>query len=120
MHPRGYGAPAPMTEPTGFPPSFAEKLAELKRAFMLQHPARFEALEAALRVNDLTTVTALAHQLRGVAGSYGLGAVTREAERLEEAARALEADGVALDEEARGRIQRLVDAARDAARAGAP
>lgn len=114
MHPRGYGASSPMTEPNGFPPSFAAKLAELKRAFMQQLPARFAALEAALAQGDLTTLTALSHQLRGVAGSYGLSAVSHEAERLEEAARASLARSGTVDDDTRGRLQQLIDAARAA------
>jgi HPt (histidine-containing phosphotransfer) domain-containing protein len=120
MHLRRYGAPSPMTEPNGFPPSFAEKFAELKRAFMHQLPGRFGALQAAIAERDLARVAALAHQLRGVAGSYGLAAVSLEAERLEEAARELKNGAVMPDADDRSRLDQLLDAARKAAEGSTP
>jgi len=120
MHLRGYGASSPMTEPNGFPPSFAEKLAELKRAFMQQLPSRFSALQTAIAERDLAKVAALAHQLRGVAGSYGLAAVTLEAERLEEAARELKNGAVMPDADDRSRLEQILEAARTAAESSTP
>ncbi|HEY0883429.1 MAG TPA: Hpt domain-containing protein, partial [Archangium sp.] len=64
---------------------------------------------------DLAKVAALAHQLRGVAGSYGLAAVSVEAGHLEEAARDLKNSAVMPDAADRSRLDQCLEAARKAA-----
>jgi HPt (histidine-containing phosphotransfer) domain-containing protein len=54
------------------------------------------AMEQSLQENDLATLTALAHRLKGSAGTYGFDPVSRAAAHLEQAAKA-SADLATLD-----------------------
>ena len=61
----------------------ASKLAQLVSDFTLELPARVERIQDALRMSDLDTVGALAHQLKGAAGVYGLPNVSNAARDLD-------------------------------------
>jgi HPt (histidine-containing phosphotransfer) domain-containing protein len=70
--------------------------------------ARADALEAALVGADLAEVSAIAHQLRGCAKTYGFPAITDEAAAVERSARSGGLD------EVRPRVDTLVGLCRGA------
>jgi len=62
-------------------------LDDLVELFVQEMPDRITALETQARNRDWRQITRTAHQLKGAAGSYGFGAITPYAARLENAAR---------------------------------
>lgn len=60
-------------------------LAELRREYARELPAKVSAIVEALARNDRATATLLAHRLRGTAGSYGFAEVSAAAATIEAA-----------------------------------
>jgi HPt (histidine-containing phosphotransfer) domain-containing protein len=58
-------------------------LSELVEIFVQEMPDKINALETQGRSHDWQQLTRTAHQLKGAAGSYGFGAITPYAARLE-------------------------------------
>jgi HPt (histidine-containing phosphotransfer) domain-containing protein len=76
-------------------------LSELVEMFVQEIPDRVAALQAQFAARDMAELARTAHQIKGAAGSYGFGAVTPSAARLESSAKAQEPEEAvqeALDE----------------------
>lgn len=58
-------------------------IGELVEMFVEELPARLDALQKALASHDLESLGRFAHQLKGAAGSYGFGELTRPLALLE-------------------------------------
>lgn len=61
------------------------ELNEATRVFVSELGARLDAIAHALKAGNTSAARALAHTLRGTAGSYGLHAVSTAAGALEDA-----------------------------------
>lgn len=59
-------------------------LQDLVSVFVAEMPARADNLLARLRTRDWVELKRAAHQLKGVAGSYGFAPITLAAARVEE------------------------------------
>lgn len=71
---------------------------DLVEYFLGQLPDRIELLRVAYTGNDRTTLTTLAHQLKGAAGGYGYPSITESAAELERSAMSEEAAAADLAE----------------------
>ena len=60
-----------------------EDMADLLRKFLALLPERINAIEQAMRDQDLAALSSLAHQMKGVAGGYGFPTITDAAKHLE-------------------------------------
>lgn len=54
---------------------FTSELAELKRVYIASLPGKLDEIAAAIANRSLEQTCALAHRLRGTAGSYGIAPV---------------------------------------------
>ncbi|MEK6644319.1 MAG: Hpt domain-containing protein [Planctomycetota bacterium] len=59
------------------------EMLELIEMFVDELPARVQALQDAVKENDLAALATLAHQLKGSAGGYGFPWITEAAKALE-------------------------------------
>ncbi len=87
---------------------------DLVALFVAEMPERADNLLARLGTGDWEELGRAAHQLKGVAGSYGFAPITPSAARLEEAITKQEPD-----EEIRRAVEELVDLCRRV-RSGTP
>ena len=71
--------PAPLVSELAGDPD----LADLVSAFVSELPARIEAIQKALTVQEGKQLRVLAHQLKGAAGGYGFPTITEAAKALE-------------------------------------
>lgn len=74
---------------------FATELAELRQRYVQSLPQKLDELAALLEAWRLPAARALAHRLRGTAGSYGVTAFGARAGAVEDAIDALPHDQVA-------------------------
>ena len=84
-------------------------LHEIVEMFVDEMPGRVDALARALRAGEQDNLRLLVHQLKGAAGSYGFGPVSRCAAEVEDSLR----DGVAEDQIRRG-VEDLMEMCRRA------
>jgi PAS domain S-box-containing protein len=85
------------------------RLRAVARKFALQMPERVAALESALEKGDMTQVAAIAHWLKGTAGSTGYDAFTAPSRQLEQCAKAADRVGVRIGvDEVRSLVDRIV------------
>jgi len=64
------------------------EMLELVEMFVGEMPDRITSIEQAVRESDLSTLTKLAHQLKGAAGGYGFNSITEAAAGVEQMAKA--------------------------------
>jgi CheY-like chemotaxis protein/HPt (histidine-containing phosphotransfer) domain-containing protein len=88
--------------PCGIESAYADDpdMVEVIDGFVAALPERIGALLDSFAGGDYETLERLAHQLKGAGGSYGYPLLTQQARKLEQAARALDAQasGLVLDE----------------------
>lgn len=63
---------------------FAAKLAELRRVYVAALPVKLDEIAAAVTRRALDDTRALAHRLRGTAGSYGIASISAAAGAIED------------------------------------
>jgi HPt (histidine-containing phosphotransfer) domain-containing protein len=63
---------------------FAAELAELRRVYIASLPGKLDEIGDAIGRRSLTDAGALAHRLRGTAGSYGVAAVSDSVGAIED------------------------------------
>jgi CheY-like chemotaxis protein len=66
------------------------EMADIVEMFVAELPGKIAAIEDALARQDLATLGAIAHQLKGAAGGYGFPSITEAAMALEVGAKAQE------------------------------
>lgn len=90
----------------------ASDLADLTERFVARLPQRVTDIEEAFAKHDIAALAALAHKLKGVAGSYGFDPITEAAAVLEDSARTGAALGVLEDQ-----VKAVIELCRQAASA---
>ncbi len=63
---------------------FATRLAELRRGYIASLPGKLDEIAAAIDRRALEDTRALAHRLRGTAGSYGVAAISSAVGAIED------------------------------------
>lgn len=63
---------------------FAAKLGELRRAYIATLPIKLDEIAAAVTRRALEDTRALAHRLRGTAGSYGVASISEAVGAIED------------------------------------
>ncbi|MET0181158.1 MAG: Hpt domain-containing protein [Novosphingobium sp.] len=84
---------------------FDDRMAALRERFGARCAERGEQLAAALADGDREAVVRIAHDLAGSAGMFGCPELSRAAQRLEEAARAVDLPGDELKDCAESVLQ---------------
>lgn len=90
---------------------FAAQLAELRRGYVASLPRKLDEIADALDRRSLADARALAHRLKGTAGSYGVASVGAAASAIEQQ---IDAAGRTAPPELWAQLHDLLSAARTA------